>query len=118
MQKHASVTLRGHGASRALEELLSIPGLQATRQTPPPPKVVYRDAGLLAAAAQIVGVTGGVAGIVSAVLDWREKWLKAGGGRRIEAVVETADGHRIVLHGATPEQLAQVLESIPAQPAG
>jgi hypothetical protein len=30
-------------------------------------------------------------------------------------VIETADGNRILLHGATPEPLTRVPESIPAE---
>lgn len=114
MHKRTSIAIEGRGAPRALEELLAIPGIEAVRHTPPPPKVVYRDAGLLSAAGDIVSIAGGVAGIVSAIIGWREKWLKGRGGGQLDAVIEDGRGNRLLLRSATPEQLTQVLQSIAA----
>jgi len=114
MQKHIGIAIQGRGASRALDELLAIPGIEAVRHTPPPPKVVYRDAGLLSAVGEIVGIAGGIAGIVSAIIEWREK-LKARGGSQLDVVIEDARGNRLLLRSATPEQLTQVLQSIAAE---
>jgi len=117
MQKHTTVTIEGPSASRALDELLAIPGIEATRDTPAP-KVVYRDAGVLSAVGEIIGIVGGIAGIVSAVIEWREKWLKGRGGERLDAVIQDAHGNRLLLRSATPEQLTQALQSLAALKPG
>lgn len=114
MYKGTTISIEGTGSSRALDELLAIPGIESVRHTPPP-KVVYRDPGLLSAVGEIVGIAGGVAGLVSAVIEWREKWLKGRGGSRLDAVIEDSHGNRLLLRSATPEQLTQVLESIAAE---
>ena len=114
MHTGTTIAIDGPDASRALDELLAIPGIEGSRSTPPAPKVVYRDAGLLAAAGEIVGIVSGIASIVSALIDWREKWLKGRGSERLNAVIEDARGNRLLLKSATREQLTEALESLGA----
>jgi hypothetical protein len=110
MQKHTTIAIEGPNASRALDELLAIPGLEANRLTPAP-KVVYRDAGLLQAIGEIISAAGGVVGIVTAVLEWRKKWLEGRGSERMSAVIEDARGNRLLLKNATTEQLTELVGS-------
>lgn len=113
MHRHTTIAIEGPDASRALDELLAIPGIEATRSTSQP-TVVYRDPGMVSAFGDIIGIVGGIVEIVSAIIEWREKWLKGRGGERMDAVIQDARGNRLLLHSATAEQLTQMLESLAA----
>lgn len=111
MQNQILVAIEGLDAAVALDELLAISGIVGTSNpsTDAPP---YRDPGLLVAVGTIVGIAGGVAGVVSALIDWRGKWLRRGESQLVNAVIEDTRGNRIFLQSATPEQLTRVLESV------
>jgi hypothetical protein len=117
MQKHTTIAIEGPDASRALDELLAIPGIETTRNTSHP-TVVYRDASFISVAGEIVGIVSGIASIVDLIIEWREKWLKGRGSERMSAVIEDTRGNRLLLQSATPEQLTEVLKGIAAAKPG
>jgi hypothetical protein len=115
MFQHAvTVAVDGPGAHRALEELLSITGIVGEVRPAEPPKKVMRDGGVLAAIGAIVGIVGGVSSIVSAIIEWREKWKQAHESQRLSVVIEDANGNRISLDRATPEQITAALQTLQA----
>jgi len=113
VQKSITVAVEGPGASRALDEFLAIAGIvgEARPAEPLDPTRVTRDAGMLTAVGEIVGMVGGVASIVSAIIDWREK-LREGRGRHPSVVIQDTRGNRISLEHATREQIAAVLQTL------
>jgi hypothetical protein len=116
MQKTIAVAFEGPGAQRALDEFLAIAGIVGEAQPVQPvdPDRVARDGGVLAAIGAIVGLVGGIAPIVSAIIDWRAKWKSAHQSQRLSVVIEDARGNRISLDHATPEQIAAVLQTLQA----
>lgn len=111
MSKIITVAIEGPGADRALGELLTIAGIQGNAQ-PVEPDEIERDGGVLVAIGAIVGVAGGIVSIVDKIIEWREKWKKAGEARHLSVVIEDANGNRLALDGATPEQIAAVLQTL------
>lgn len=113
MQNQIVVAIEGSDAALALEELLAISGVVGTISSST--DSTYRDAGVLVAVGAIVGIASGVASVVSALIEWRRKWLERGKGEVINAVIEDGRGNRILLQSATPEQLTRVLESVKSE---
>jgi hypothetical protein len=138
MSSSISITIEGPDANRALDELLAITGIVGEARARPgaasrvmrgggvpdewvrgggAPAVrgeVTRDGGLLAAVGAIVGLVGGVAPVVSSIIDWRDKWKKAHQDRRLSVVIQDAKGNRISLDDATPEEIAAMLKTLQA----
>lgn len=111
MSQSIVIAVEGPEADRALQEFLAIPGIQGTVQ-PVPRGRAMRDGGVLVVIGAIVGIVGGVASVVSAILDWRERWLKARETTRLSVVIEDARGNRIALDRATPEQITAALQTL------
>jgi hypothetical protein len=112
MSKAITVAIEGEGADIALAELLNVAGIEGNVR-PAEQEEGTRDGGVLIAIAAIVGIAEGVVSIVDNIIEWREKWTKADqAGRRFRVVIEDANGNRLALDGATPEQIAAVLRSL------
>lgn len=109
MHAAATLTIEGPHADRALAEFLAIPGIDGAEQ--PDGREVFRDPAVLAVVGSLVGIAGGLAGIVSSILDWRGRWLAARDGRRLRVVLHDAHGNRLELADATPEQITQALRT-------
>ena len=109
-----TIAVEGPGASRVLDEFLAITGIVGVAKpaVPVDPKRVTRDGGVLVAIGAIVGIVGGISSIVSAIIDWREKWKAAHGNLRLSVVIEDPRGNRILLDGATPEQITATLQTL------
>jgi hypothetical protein len=140
MSSSISITIEGPDAKSALDELLAIAGIVGEARPrarpgagsrvmrgggPPVARMrdgdvpvargeVTRDGGLLAAVGAIVGLVGGVAPIVSSIVDWRDRWKKAHQDQRLSVVIQDAKGNRISLDHATPEEIATMLQSLKA----
>jgi hypothetical protein len=112
MSKAITIAVEGAGADSALAELFDIAGIEG-KVRPADPEERTREGGVLVAIGAIVGIAGGVVSIVDKIIEWREKWRKAErAGRRFSAVIEDADGNRLALDGATPEQIAAVFRGL------
>jgi hypothetical protein len=116
VQKNITVAVEGPGASRALDELLAIAGIVGEAQPPEPvdPTRVMRDGGALLAIGAIVALVDSVTSIVSAIIDWRDRWKSAHQDRAPRVVIEDARGNRISLENATPEQITAALQTLRA----
>jgi hypothetical protein len=136
MSSSISITIEGPEAKRELDEILAIAGIVGEARPRPgagssvmrgggPPDVwmrgggdpvrrgeVTRDGGLLAAVGAIVGLVGGIAPVVSSIVDWRDKWKKAHQHQRLKVVIEDAKGNRISLDHATPDEIASMLRTL------
>jgi hypothetical protein len=108
-----AVAITGPDADQALADLLGIAGIQGEAE-PVTRDENERDAGVLVAFGAIVGIAGGIASLVSGIIEWREKWKRAREGRRLSVVIEDAKGSRVSLVDATPEQIAAVLQTLRA----
>ena len=91
--------------------MLTIAGIQGIAQ-PVEPAEIERDGGVLVAIGAIVGIAGGIVSIVDKLIEWREKWQKADEAKHLSVVIEDADGNRLALDRATPEQIAAVLQTL------
>jgi hypothetical protein len=110
MSNRFNVSIEGPQASDALTEFLAINGIEGdagpTHRGP-----VRRDAALLEAAGAIVGITGGIASVVTQILAWREKWRWRREAERFSVLIEDAAGNRLALEHATPEQITAALQT-------
>ncbi|MBA2592794.1 MAG: hypothetical protein H0U97_11270 [Gammaproteobacteria bacterium] len=111
MSKTITVAIEGPSADRALGELLTIPGIQGNAQ-PVDPDEIERDGGVLVAIGAIVGIAEGIVSIVDKIIEWREKWKKAGEAKHLSVVIEDPNGNRLALDSATPEQITAVLQTL------
>ncbi|HYJ81124.1 MAG TPA: hypothetical protein VEW03_16035 [Longimicrobiaceae bacterium] len=111
MSKSIAIAIEGLGAHQALEDFLTIPGIQGTVQSTDRDEV-YRDGGLLVAVGAIVGIAVGVAELVSKIIDWRDRLKKDDATHQLNVVLEDTKGNRIMLDRASPEQIADVLQAL------
>ncbi len=111
MSKTITVAIEAADADRALAELIAIAGIQGNIQ-PIARDEIERDGGVLVAIGAIVGITEGIISIVDKIIEWREKWKKASATERFSVVIEDANGNRLALDGATPEQIAAVFRNL------
>lgn len=91
--------------------MLNIAGIQG-KARPVEQDENKRDGGVLVAIGAIVGIAGGVVSIVDQLIDWREKWKKADEAKRFSVVIEDANGNRLALDSATPEQITAALQTL------
>jgi hypothetical protein len=112
MPQPIAIAIEGPNAGRALEELFAIVGIEGESQPVVERGEVYRDGGVLVAVGAIVGIVGGVAQIVSSIIDWRERWKKAHENKQLSVTIEDARGNRLALDKASPEQITAVLQTL------
>jgi hypothetical protein len=126
MSSSISITIEGPEAKRELDEILAIAGIVGEARprpgagssvmrgggAPVARGEVTRDGGLLAAVGAIVGLVGGIAPVVSSIVDWRDRWKKAHQDQRLKVVIEDAKGNRISLDHATPDEIASMLRTL------
>ncbi len=111
MSQPITIAVEGPDANRALDEFLAIQGIHGNAE-PVEQGQVYRDGGVLVAIGAIIGIAGGVAQIVSSIIDWRERWKKGHENKRLSVTIQDARGNRLALDRATPEQITAVLETL------
>lgn len=103
------IEIQGQDAVSAAEELLRIEGLQGSYETV---DEVEREV-TLATIATIVGIAGGTVTIAKEIYEWYQKYQKSKGAKAnsiIEKVVIIGSNRRLLLQGATVEQIQQILE--------
>lgn len=115
MSNQFNISIEGPQARDALAEFLAIDGIEG-ESGPARRGPLRRDAGLLEAAGAIVGITGGIASVVTQILAWREKWRGRREAERFSVVIEDAAGNRLALDRATPGQITAALQTLSGGP--
>jgi len=105
------LAIEGQGAVEATESLLEIPEISGDWQ---PADEGEAERGLtLAAIATIVGIVGGTIAIAEQIRKWYQEWKKDKPGKKIDKVVMVgAGGERLLLEGATAEDIRKILEGL------
>ncbi len=110
MMPTLTIAIEGPDSGRALEEFLALPGLEGEWRRGG--EEAEREIGVLVAVGAVVAIAGGVAQVVSSILDWRDRWLRARQSSRLSVVIEDARGNRLALNAATPEEIAAALRTL------
>ncbi|NJN59700.1 MAG: hypothetical protein HC879_20555 [Leptolyngbyaceae cyanobacterium SL_5_9] len=101
------IEVQGQDSIAATEELLSIPGLSGSWESP---NALERE-GTLVTIATIIGIVGGTMAIAEQIRKWYQEYKRGTSGKKIEKVLIVGrNGRRLLLENATPEQIKQVLE--------
>ena len=67
---------------------------------------------MLVTIAAIISITSGTLTIVDKIVTWWGMAKKNAEAKQINAVIEDANGKRLLLDGATPEQIKAALETL------
>ena len=110
MSNAIAISIDGPGAREALDEFFAIAGIVGEPRATEQPRVVTRDGGVLGAVGTIVGIVSGIAPVVANIIKWYAKRKQE--NQRFHVVVEDAQGNRISLDDATPEQIASALQTL------
>jgi hypothetical protein len=102
------IAIEGAHAAAAAQALINTPGLSAQLQPPADDE----EKGVLSVIATIVGIVGGTVDAAEQIRKWHQQWTKANSGKSIEKVVLATKDKRIVLEGATVEQITALLETL------
>jgi len=109
MMANIQLAIEGQNALKATEKLLEIPEISGDWQ----PASEEDERGLLATIATIVGIVGGTAAIAEQIRKWYQEWKKGKAGKNIDKVVMVGSGgERLLLEGATAEDISKILESL------
>ena len=101
------IEIVGQEAEAATQELLAIPGIEGSYEK----LDELHRAELLTTMATIVIIVNGTMAIAKQIHEWYQKYRKKGSGRTIKKVmIITDDGRRLILEGATIEQIKELLE--------
>ena len=101
--------IEGQDAVEATKALLEIPEISGDWQ---PVGETQRELALATIVA-IVGIVGGTIAIAEQIRKWYNEWKKGKSGKKIDKVVIIgAGGKRLLLEGATVEDISKVLEGI------
>ncbi|BAY82379.1 hypothetical protein NIES267_18590 [Calothrix parasitica NIES-267] len=102
------IAIEGEDAVSATEELLQIPGISGNYTTP---EEIERE-GTIATVATIVGIVGGTLTIAEQIRKWYLEYKQSKSGKKIAKVLIVGkNGERLILEGATAEQIQKVLSS-------
>jgi hypothetical protein len=102
------IAIEGTDAVDAAKALIDIPNLSGDWQTP---DGTQRE-GVLAVIATIVGIVGGSMAAAEQIRKWYRERKKANSGKTIIKAVLVCKDKRILLEGATVEDIQAVLESL------
>ncbi len=102
------VAIEGIGAVDAAKALIDLPNLSGDWQTP---KGTQRE-GMLAVIVDIVTIAGGALAAAEQIRRWYQESKKADTGRTITKAVLVGKDKRVLLEGATVEEIKMVLESL------
>jgi hypothetical protein len=102
------IAIEGTHAAKAAQALIDTTGLSVQVQPPADDE----ERGVLAVIASIVGIVGGTLAAAEQIRKWYQEWTKGNSGKSIEKVVLATKDKRIVLQGASVEQIAAVLETL------
>jgi hypothetical protein len=106
------LSIEGKGAVLATEELLEIPGISGSWETP---SENQREL-VLATVATIIGITTGTIAIAEKIYTWHQKYRKQQqaqntNGYSVEKVLIVGkSGQRLLLENATVEQIHQIID--------
>jgi hypothetical protein len=101
------LAIEGQNAVEATKELLEIPEISGDWQ---PVGGTQRELAL-ATIATIVGIVGGTIAIAEQIRKWYNEWKEGKSGKKIDKVVIIgAGGERLLLEGATAEDISKILE--------
>jgi hypothetical protein len=101
------IEIIGTDAIPAIEELLTIQGLEGSYETV---NEVELEA-ILTTIATIVGIVGGSITIAEQLHKWSQKYQQSSGGAKIEKVlIVSPSGKRLLLKDATVAQIQAILE--------
>ncbi|NJL81633.1 MAG: hypothetical protein HC836_11435 [Richelia sp. RM2_1_2] len=102
------VAIEGEDAVSATEELLSISGISGSYTAP---AETEREA-TVATVATIIGIVGGTMAIAEQIRKWYLEYKQHKSGKKIAKVLIVGkNGERLLLEGATAEQIQQILNS-------
>lgn len=102
------VAIDGKDAVSATEELLSISGISGEYTTP----AETEREGVVTTIATIVGIVGGSMAIAEQIRKWYLEYKQNKSGKTIAKVLIVGkNGERLLLEGATAEQINQILSS-------
>jgi len=100
------VAIEGEDAVSAIEELLSISGISGSYTIPPETE---RE-GTLVTIATIVGIVGGTMAIAEQIRKWYLEYKQhKSGGKISKVLIVGKNGERLLLEGATAEQIQRIL---------
>ena len=102
------IAIEGTYAAKAAQALINTPGLSV--QVRPPAD--DEEKGVLSVIASIVGIAGGTLAAAEQIRKWYQAWTKGNSGKSIKKAVLAAKAKRIVLEGATVEQITALLETL------
>lgn len=103
------IAIEGTAADTAAEELVALDGVQGSYEVS---DAVQKDGGLTAVAT-IVGIVGGVMTIADQLHKWYAAWrAKQQDPRKLGKVLIVTEKGRLLLEGATVEDIAKVLEPL------
>ena len=102
------VAIEGEDAVSATEELLQISGISGSYTTP---AETTREV-TVTTVATIVGIVGGTMAIAEQIRKWYLEYKQHKSGKKIAKVLIVGkNGERLILEGATAEQIQRILSS-------
>ncbi|MEO0686777.1 MAG: hypothetical protein AAFY76_17480 [Cyanobacteria bacterium J06649_11] len=102
------IAIEGEDSVSATEELLQIPGISGNYSVP---EAVERE-GTITTIATIVGIVGGTMAIAEQIRKWYLEYKQNKSGKKIAKVLIVGkNGERLLLEGATAEQIQKILSS-------
>ena len=102
------IAIEGTGAVNAAKALMDLPDLSGDWHTP---DEIQRE-GVLAAIAVIVGIVGGTLAAAEQIRKWYQEYKNTTPDRTITKAVLVGKDKRVLLEGATIEEIKTVLESL------
>ncbi len=101
------IEVQGSDAIAATEGLLAIPDLTGTWET----EGDTEREPVTTTIATIIGIVGGTLAIAEQIRKWYQEYKKGKAGKKIEKVLIVGrNGRRLLLEGATIEQIQKILE--------
>jgi hypothetical protein len=102
------IAIEGEDAVSATEELLQISGISGSYTTP---EETTREV-TVTTVATIVGIVGGTMAIAEQIRKWYLEYKQHKSGKKIAKVLIVGkNGERLILEGATTEQIQRILSS-------
>lgn len=102
------IAIEGAAADTAAEALVALAGVDGSYEVS---DAMQKDGGLTAVAT-IVGIVGGVLTIAEKLHTWYAAWRKQQDQPKIEKVLIVTSKGRLLLEGATVEDIAKILEPL------
>ncbi len=101
------IAIEGPDAVEATQALMAIPALSGEWQMPEGDRK-----GALATLAIIVGIVGGTITAAEQIRKWWQEWKKGKSGKTIEKAVLVVKEKRVLLEGASVDEIKAVLDAL------